>query len=346
MPTPSRLETVLSLGDDLFLVAFFRYWDPSAIFRLAQLNFRLLNVVRYYRGLLWDVPQFLSCWFSQPLDALKMLDDGPALFCGPSVLQFLDRTWQSQNPSRLDVCVGFAGLAMVGQFLASEGYRFRPGQVKFRVNDFQLVTMLESVHFPGKYLKMDGDKSATQEDHASRVFRFVKSSRASLRIVVVHLVRCELHRFVFSMHSTSLMNFISSTHVVSTFARSTFLERKSFVGSQERTPANDDSTKAEYGWLRTYEGDIGRLVLIGSSVDIDRDAEIGCRFIGDPQCWSMPCQLNESPLEASATLRGPAFEVLDWNTGITRHGSYLRIGEPYVWSSEYAPLRPAGVCSG
>ncbi|KAJ7186927.1 hypothetical protein C8R46DRAFT_866389, partial [Mycena filopes] len=312
-----------------FLAAFFRYWEPSTIFILARLNFRLLNVVRCYQALIWNVPTFLSSWFRRPLDALNVLHSGPAIICGPSVLQFLDRS--AVGATRLDLCVGFAGMSAVGRFLRSEGYSFRPVSAEPRIRDFDLVTIMEATRFHEKSLKFDGDRTTTQQDHGSRSFRFLKFDRSlPLRAVIVHLVRCEFHRFIFSMHSTALANFISSTHIVSTFPRSTFLKRKSFIACQERTPEIDDSIKVEGRWLRTYEGDFGRLRVVGNVTRPDRDAETGLRWIGDSRCWSQPAQPPLYAMEERKPFEGPAFEVLDWINGVTRHGSYLRIGEPFV----------------
>ncbi|KAJ6510112.1 hypothetical protein C8R47DRAFT_965014 [Mycena vitilis] len=329
---PSLLETVLSCGDLEFLLFFFRYWDPSAIFLLSQLNFRLLNIVRWYQAAVWDVPSFLAGWFARPLDALKTLETSPALFCGPGVLQFFDRC--SNAATRLDICVGFGGLAEIGRFLMSEGYSFRPGATESHVRDFDLVTIMESAHFPERELRADGDKSATQEDHGSRLFRFIRfDRRVPLRVVIVHLVRCEPHRFIFSSHSTSFANYISSTHAVALFARSTFCKRKSYVGCQERAPEVDESVRGLGKWLRTYECDLGRLRIVGSTVNVDPDVEIGERWIGDSRCWILPTHSKcEHPvISFSGAVQGPAFEVLDWTSGVTRHGSYLRIGEPFMW---------------
>ncbi|KAJ7018546.1 hypothetical protein C8F04DRAFT_1277595 [Mycena alexandri] len=201
---PSPLENMLAYGDERFVLAFFEYWDPPSIFLLGMLNFRLRNLVHHYRAAVWNVPKFLSGWFRDPEAALVLLAAGPGLFCGPGVLQFLDRS--STEAWRLDLCVGYSGLVAVGKFLGAEGYNFRPGNL--RIRDFDLVAIMEAAHFPDAYLKMDGDRSSTQDDHASRTFRFVKIHRGpTLRVVVVHLLRCELHRFVFSMHSS---NYIAS----------------------------------------------------------------------------------------------------------------------------------------
>ncbi|KAJ7436453.1 hypothetical protein B0H11DRAFT_1661203, partial [Mycena galericulata] len=314
--------------DIVFIVEFFRFWDPAAIFLLSQLNFRLLGIVRYYESVVWNVPKFLSQWFHGQDASLKLLEDAPALLCGPAVLNFFDRNLS--DAGRLDICVGYEGLSDVATFLAAEGYSYRPGPTP-RIRDWDLVALVEAAHFPEERLKVYGERSVTQEEHGSRTFRFLRFDRRSaLRLIVVHLVRCELHRFVFSMHSTSLMGFISSTHAVSVFARSTFLKRKSFVACQERTPDVDESIRMEGVWLRTYSSPHGRLNVVGAVLGFDRDAEVGSRFIGDAQCWTIPCRFTGDFLRTGPVLSGSAFDVLDWRSGVTRHGSYLRIGEPVV----------------
>ncbi|KAJ7154305.1 hypothetical protein C8R43DRAFT_1126387 [Mycena crocata] len=325
----SLLETTLALGDLPFLIQFFQYWEPSDIFALSVLNFRLLNIVRFYQSMVWSVPRFLIRWFPRWERALELLRNGPALICGPAVAEFFDRSIVSTGT--LDICVGYGGLLEVGKCLADCGYTFRP-TAESRVRYFELVALTEAALFPDGLLDVSGDRSATQGDHGSRVFRFVKFERRSpLSIIMVHLVRCELHRHIFSMHSTSLMNFISATHAVALFPRSAFVKRKSFVSCQERTQATDETIEREAVWLNSYTGPFGRLERIGAVTRLDPDAEVGPRWVGDAQCWVVPCERSGEPLELLNPVAGPAFDVLDWKSGVTRHGSYLRIGEPFIW---------------
>ncbi|KAJ7725027.1 hypothetical protein B0H16DRAFT_1472007 [Mycena metata] len=300
---PSSLETTLSRGDEQFILAFFEHWTPASIILLGRLNYRLRNVVQYYRSVVWDVRKYLRGWFSDSDDALGLLANGRGLFCGPGVLQYFDRS--RTDATRLDLCVGYGGLVSAGRFLAAEGYRFRPGTT-LKIRDFDLVAVLEAAHFPEGRLNVDGDRSSTQEEHRSRTFRFVKTfRRLPLRVVVVHLVRCELHRFIFSMHSM--------------FARSAFERRKSFVACQEWTRDSDDLIKMESDWLKLYSGPLGAIAVVGGVTNVDSDAEVGERRIGDERCWSIPCILSEDPMPVVQELSGPAFEVLDWTSGVTRH---------------------------
>ncbi|KAJ7178787.1 hypothetical protein C8R43DRAFT_872306, partial [Mycena crocata] len=308
---------------------FFRYWEPSLIFLLGRLNYRLLNIVRFYQATVWNVPDFLRRWFTRPETVLRFLRDGPAVFCGPSVLQFFDR--KGHDATRLDMCVGFEGFLEAGRFLAADGYIFR-ADASSTVRDFEVVCLMEAAYVPERRLRVDGDRSLTQQEHGSRSFRFVKPGRRSpLHIVVLHLVRCEFHRFILSGHSTALMNFISSTHAFSIFPRSAFVKRKSFVACQERLSATDATVNFESRWLSTYESDFGIFDIVGATIDVDHSAETGRRYIGDSRCWTISCFSGESPLAILPASAGPAFDVLDWRFGVTRHGSYLRVGEPFIW---------------
>ncbi|KAJ7495922.1 hypothetical protein B0H11DRAFT_1910208 [Mycena galericulata] len=299
-PLASILETTLAYGDIVFVVEFFRFWDPSTIFLLGQLSYRLLGVVRYYQAAVWGVPKFLSQWFRDPGVALNLLDSAPALFCGPGVMQFFDRNLF--DAGRLDLCVGYEGLTKVADFLAAQGYIFRPGPVP-RVRDFDLIALVEAAHFPEDQMKVYGERSVTQEEHGSRAFRFIRFDRRSrMRMVVVHLVR-------------------------------TFMKRKSFIACQERAPDTDEVIKTEGAWLLGYTSLSGGIKVVGTASTVDQDAETGRRLIGDGRCWVVPCFSTSVLLEERVTVLGSAFDVIDWRSGVTRHGSYLRIGEPMVWSS-------------
>ncbi|KAJ7135276.1 hypothetical protein C8R43DRAFT_956111 [Mycena crocata] len=312
----SLLETTLLRGDMVFLVLFFKHWDPATIFALSTTA-------------VWNIPDFLSRWFSNPTEALRLLEVGPALFIGPSVVQFFDRNLV--DTASIDVCVGYSGLSAVGRFLCSNGYKFRSSPAH-RAQSFDFVAILEASTIPTSRITVEGDRSSTQDQHRSSIFKFVKTGRGrSLRIVVVHLVRCELHRHVFSMHSTSLMSFISATHAVAIFARSTFIKRKSFISCQERREDGDEIIHSERTWIDVYSGDFGPLKLVGSTTRVDQEAEVGRRWLGDSMCWCIPCVWSNEPLSQYPKFNGPAFDVLDWKSGVTRHGSYLRVSEPFIW---------------
>lgn len=309
MPPPSSLETFLGRNNISFLVAFFRCWDPSTIFLLGQLNYRLRCLVKLYEFNVWNVEFFLARWFLSPKRALQTIQLAPAIFCGSSVLSFFDRTPLGiQKNAKLDICVGFRGVTQIGKFLLSQGYNFRPGQA-LRITDFNLAVLAEAGRL-SKNDRVDGDRSLTQEEHGSVRFKF-QSPRPTYNgaVIVVHLVRCELHRFVFSMHSSmlsrifgqtqlndrhsiaGLMNYITGTHAISTFPKSTFVKRKSFVACQERTGTTSTFIRHDERWLEKYTSTSGQLAVIGTHTKFDGDAEIGARRIGDERCWIIPVSL-------------------------------------------------------
>ncbi|KAJ7135564.1 hypothetical protein C8R44DRAFT_869290 [Mycena epipterygia] len=242
---PSSLETTLAHGDVDFIVLFFRCWDPRSIFLLGRLNYRLRSIVHCYVRSVWDVATFLRPWFNPDL-ALRLLEAAPAIICGPSVVEFFDRC--SPRRRSLDVCVAFGGLSEVGKFLSSHGYKFRSSNS----SAFEVTVLLEAARFPESRHKVYGERSITQDEHGSQSFRFVRNVRGSVRVVVVHLVRCEFHRFVFAMHSTALMNYITARYAISAFPRSAFLKRTSFVSYQETPLGADGAMTQASRWLEQY----------------------------------------------------------------------------------------------
>ncbi|KAF6744357.1 hypothetical protein DFP72DRAFT_857657 [Ephemerocybe angulata] len=60
-------------------------------------------------------------------------------------------------------------------------------------------------------------------------------------------------------------------------------------------------------------------------------AETGCRRLGDAYCWTIPRDGPADPMRPNIPIQGQAFEVLDWNMVCDRKGTYLSIGEPFVW---------------
>jgi len=145
------------------------------------------------------------------------------------------------------------------------------------------------------------------------------------------------------------MNVVSSTHVICLFPKSTFLYRRSFVARQEEVLSDydEDGPKAR---LARYSMVNNRLTSIGMCHKKLSGVELGTRFVGDPQCWSISCIRKGSVsmlgfqaddyTEAIRTLdhsrislrpSGQTFEVLDWSSYTSQPNAYLRIGEPAIW---------------
>ncbi|KAJ7730776.1 hypothetical protein B0H16DRAFT_1733628 [Mycena metata] len=290
----SLLETVLAHGELPFLHLFFRCWRLPEIFLLGRLSFRLRCIVYYYCSKVWSVPHFLGRWFPSPDAALRLLGTAPAIVCGASVMQFFDRAYMEET--RLDICVDFGGLLEVGQFLLSQGYQFKPGP-SAPIKDFELAALVEVSHFSAQR-RMTADRSFSQQHHDSRILKFSRtlifddSGVSRTLIVLVHLVRCELHRFVFAMHSTALMNYIDGEHAVSVFARSAFVVRRSFIACQEAVPGSDAAMTEYSEWLSQYHDRYAPMEIIGTSAQVYPEAECGRRWIGDTRCWIIPCRYD------------------------------------------------------
>ncbi|KAJ6507220.1 hypothetical protein C8R47DRAFT_1066101 [Mycena vitilis] len=297
----SILETTLISGGHPLIDAIFRRWDPATIFLLGRANYRLRALVHCYVLSSWKVSTFIGLWFNDTTTFQRLLTIAPAILCGPAVLQFFDRS--ASNATPLEICVEFDGFVSIGKFLVSQGYCYRP-RGRRSPKDFNFLALFEATRFPEARSNVSGDRSATQEEHRSRAFKFVQPAYRNPRVVVVHLVRCELRRFVFAMHSNglaALMNYITGTHAVSLFPRSAFIDRLSFVACQEMVPGADRRMSELHNWLHLYSP------------------------------ATRPIKIVAEPIHALQSLDGPAFDVLDWKMGVTRHGSYLRIGEPFVW---------------
>ncbi|KAJ7829049.1 hypothetical protein B0H13DRAFT_1916684 [Mycena leptocephala] len=319
----SILETTLARGGFRFLELFFRTWDPPAIFILGRLNYRLRSIVHFYCITVWSVTRFFEHWFFSPASSLRILQSAPAIVCGAAVLQFFDRAPLAD--ACLEICVDFEGFSAIGRYLMGQFYEFRPAGGRA---NFDLAVLFEAAHFPESSLKVTGERSTTQDQHRSRSFKFVKTTYNSgrgvaphPRVVIVHLVRS----------LAAFMNFISGTHAVSTFPYSTFLRRLSFVSCQEMVPGLDVPMTELETWLQKYGRTHQPIKLIGLSDTFFSARELGRRTIGDERCWTIPCTGSADPLELRESLSGPAFDVLSWKLGVTRHGSYLRVGEPFVW---------------
>jgi hypothetical protein len=302
----SILETTLARGGFRFLELFFRTWDPPAIFILGRLNYRLRSIVHFYCITVWSVTRFFEHWFFSPASSLRILQSAPAIVCGAAVLQFFDRAPLAD--ACLEICVDFEGFSAIGRYLMGQFYEFRPAGGRA---NFDLAVLFEAAHFPESSLKVTGERSTTQDQHRSRSFKFVKTTYNSgrgvaphPRVVIVHLVRCELHRFVFATHSSefllrclytclsalaAFMNFISGTHAVSTFPYSTFLRRLSFVSCQEMVPGLDVPMTELETWLQKYGRTHQPIKLIGLSDTFFSARELGRRTIGDERCWTIPC---------------------------------------------------------
>ncbi|KAJ7629949.1 hypothetical protein DFH06DRAFT_1140707 [Mycena polygramma] len=320
----SLLETTLLRSSRKFILRFFDCWDPSTIFLLSHMNHRLRTIVKFYASIIWDVHSFLRLWFPQPTTVLAFLKSAPAIVCGPTVLQFLDRDYPTFP--HLDICLDFGGLVEVGKFLAAQGYEYLPSKLN-DTRDFNAAILLEAIRFPEHALNLRGERSITQENHGSRSFRFVRRRTSQMNTIMIHVVRCELHRFVFAMHS------------ISVFPRTVFSNRQSFVASQES--ANEVHVTETGKWLKKHSGRRGQFKIIGLTIDHHQDLETGRRWIGDRHCWIIPCTIKTNDIDIlnsqpTTTVIGPSFDVLNWRHGNTRIGTYVRVTEPYLfraWSN-------------
>lgn len=205
---PSLLENLLGRSSISLLCHFFHYWDAPTIFLLGQLNYRLRCIVKLYEFNTWNVDLFLMGWFHSSERAINKIKTAPAIFCGRAVMTFFDREHAIRcgKQTRLDICVGFEGIEEIVSWLIDCGYNFQSSlsnsSTKERMHNFRLALMAEVTQICKDRRRIQGDKSVTQNEHYSTRYKFLGSGLFVNSVIVVHLVRCELHRFIFAMHSS------------------------------------------------------------------------------------------------------------------------------------------------
>lgn len=289
---PSLVEQCLIRGGEDLIKQFFFCWEPQLIMRFGVINIQLRCIAKLYISRIWNVRSFLVRWFDDPDAATRALTYTKSLAFGPTIVRFFDRN--TRRPEPLDLCVGYNGLWALGLFLMSAGYRFSPEE--HDPNTFELAA-LEA-------------PSSRQKIHLNphvRAFRFIRPGISDdKRDVTIHLVRCEPYQYILTMHSSELtipigehsliffsdskaglMNYISGTHAVSLFARSTFIHRRSLITNQHTQP--DGRNQAV--WINSYGGGHRKLALIGDTRFPLPDIELGNRFAGDALCWTIPAKI-------------------------------------------------------
>lgn len=290
---PSSLERFLIRGGEKLIDQFFSSWEPHMIFLLNGLSVQMRYIIKLYVDRTWNVRRFMMNWFKDVDALIRHLDETKALLFGPSVLRFFDRTRPDIGP--LDICVNFDGLWALGALIRSSGYTFHPKlQDQATFERTALVPLPEGSH-----------ENASLAPSYVRAFHFRKfrleGGRWKVHRINVHLVRCEPHRHIFDLHSSelyyfrarqqnslhiqfqgALMNYISGTHAVAIFSRSTFICRRTFIAN-ETTENGVDQER----WLQEYRGRGRPFTHIGGGGEVASEIKLGIRFVGDTDCWTI-----------------------------------------------------------
>ena len=199
----SSFERFMIITEDRNLVRLLLgYCDPQTIIRVGMCNRRLYCAVKFYMTEVWNPREFLRLYLWRVSELLALLGATRAIVFGPSVLQFFDRVISHTTP--LDICVGYAGVDRLVEYLEGEGYHFksRPGEPQhFRA---ALVTALSS--FPQKKLTVDGERNSGQHDMDAKVFTFQRTTSGTdeSEKVNLHITRCDPFRHLLALESCVL----------------------------------------------------------------------------------------------------------------------------------------------
>ncbi|PPQ83307.1 hypothetical protein CVT26_015053 [Gymnopilus dilepis] len=325
--TISDLECALFSGGVPFIVAFFDRLGPKEICQLSKTNRRMLSVCRFYVLMRWDVLGLVSRFFVEEEKALALFTAENAILFGPAVVKFFDRA--KKIHFALDVCVNVETLERIVAFLESEGFKYVSNSAKG--NTFRAEIAGEIARTPVEELKSSGERNSSEINRSPwGPYDFVREPHSTFRRLRLHVVRCEPYRYILSLYSTGLMNFIGWGCAVSLFPNSTFCHRRSYVSRQECTSEASFSSSF-HTWFEDYAAARG-ISIVEYGYKVFKGVEKGERYIGDGHCWVIPDRYCD-PEALIKVSNGPYFEVLDWRSGTTRADSYLRIGEPGVWSA-------------
>ncbi|PPQ81550.1 hypothetical protein CVT26_013805 [Gymnopilus dilepis] len=294
-------RTVLDHGV-AFLLKFFDRLGPKEICQLSKTNRCLMGITRFYILMRWDVLGFLSRFFVEEDEALALFNAENAILFGPAVIKFFDRV--KDTHFALDLCVNVETLDRILPFLESEGFRYISSQSKGATVRADIDG--EIARTPVGKLRSSGERNMSERDRSAwGPYDFVRDLRHIFRRVRLHVVRrsYEFHWMGLRDIAVSEQQFVSSTLL--------------------RVSTGID-------WFEVYAASMG-IHVVKFGYKIYDGVEIGDRYIGDGLCWIIPDKYRD-PEAMIRISSGPYFEVLDWLSGTTRADSYLRIGEPGVWS--------------
>ncbi|PPQ97070.1 hypothetical protein CVT26_001252 [Gymnopilus dilepis] len=323
-------ELVLLKGDVSLILTFFDNCEPREVFALSSANKRLHSIVRFYARRKWSIKAFIGGFVRHPLSMLELLNDGDGIIFGPAVTKFFDRTLT--RPSTIDICVHGRLLEQLLSLLEEEGYSYA-GWDRRTIN-LEHYLWSKYAGTPTYDLRSSGERNH-DEAHRSAwgPYEFARYSSEGTNRIKLHVVRCEPYRHILSLHSTGLMNMISWNRAISLFPISTFVYRRSFISAQDAIPAKQHTSDYKI-WFDKYAASYN-IDIIGFTHKVYNNVETGQRFVGDHFCWIIPYPTDDEYQNMHQQFKefnGLSFEAIDWRSGATRPESYLRIGEPRIWS--------------
>ncbi|PPQ74769.1 hypothetical protein CVT26_005014 [Gymnopilus dilepis] len=321
----SSLEKMFLRRDATFVEDFLDLWTLQNIIALGKVNKRLHQICQLYARMRWNMMDLLGHYFSNPHRFMYMLQEEQHVLFGPAIYSFFDRRPFQHWP--MDVCIHVGSMEQFIHWLKDEGFDYVDGPPG--VASFETAILGELIRTPDVKMKSTGERNSSEEDRAAwGPYIFGKDTPHAIRIKI-YVVRCEPYRHILSLRATGLMNYVARGYVVSLFPKSTFILKRSFISRQDDA-RHSFQFHNEHFWLEYSKGTFN-VETIGLTHKPYENVEIGRRFVGDAQCWIIPIRLSEED-EFVYEEEGPSFEVLDWTSATTRTDSFLRIGEPEIWS--------------
>jgi len=293
------LEYYEDFGADLF-----HHIEPASLVRLAQTSTRMRSVIQLYTYGAWDYAAFCRNYWKHATAVSIIIEAQRALFFGPSVLHFLNR---SQGPlPPLDLCISRASLTVFENFLHLEDYKLQ--HQYSNISDLQSSIELHNEEM-AKLLRSQPHLGLRSR---AAIFLYTRDElidtvTSPMSVVNVHVVEKDPFAYVLALPASKLtpyinasrlttaaamINFMTGKHAVSVFPVNTFINKRSLKcrGLVSRPPR-------ERIWLEGFKKSFLKYDLSEHKMKIYANPdpqETGERQLGDGKCWILPLFPPES----------------------------------------------------
>ncbi|KAF6751047.1 hypothetical protein DFP72DRAFT_1071906 [Ephemerocybe angulata] len=338
-PTLSSFELFLFRAPARAVECLLNWMDEADIVRLSELGTKMFYWVHAYSRRTWNFEDFIGLYMSNPSTFLGFFNGTDAMIYGKSVFRFFLRSPHPTCP--LDVCSTLSSFYRIQRFLAGDGfYMINPSPYGVPTMHEMVGRIIRATGITRTTWSLNADKSWTPEHHQGFRFQFVRIKHGRRIRVNLHLIRCEPYRHVLGAVSFApYMCCMTNRYAFSLFAKSTFVTRialSAFAAEKHKARKQDRPISIRRGdRICTFETVLGPPV----AYTLHPTAEVGPRYLGDKHCWVLPRE-REDPNVELCVPKGPSFEAVDWTMVRDEQGSYLTIGEPFVWSARYLFANP------
>ncbi|KAJ3524013.1 hypothetical protein NMY22_g11187 [Coprinellus aureogranulatus] len=333
VPPLSPLESFLLRSHNNLVTQLIDHIPVYDALKIGLLNRHMRYLFDDYSRRTWNMLAFVQQYVNTPQALLKLMDGKDALIYGEAVLGFFLRS--SEGPLRMDVCTTLPRFYDIQRVLWDDGFRIVPShRAKRKLYTQDVVKgIVRRQHKLESSWFLTGDRSDDARSHTGFKFAYYKMHPRTNRHIVlnVHLIRCEPYRHILATEFTPLTCYMTVDDAVSPFALSTFRDGVALALQNKSESASKQSEYREFA----RKGHSFRPIFGPPfGYEILPSAEIGKRYMGDKHCWTIHRD-KADPMLPVAHLKGPSFEVIDWTMLHDGEGTYMKIGEPFVWSSRY-----------